>query len=134
MSVDEAIILQGTVRDREAGRARKRLWLGLVLIVFIVLVGGSVAAYWIQRQPREEGNIAAASTISPEMREIDSTVTTSGTVRLRTGAQVRVGSQASGIVGKLNVTVGSHIQKGDIIAEIDPLPLEARVEQARTQA
>jgi macrolide-specific efflux system membrane fusion protein len=37
-------------------------------------------------------------------------------------------------VRKLNVTVGSHIQKGDIIAEIDPRPLQARVEQARTQA
>src|ERR1700675_3247747 len=130
MSVDEAIILQGTVRDREAGRARKRLWLGLVLIVFIVLVGGSVAAYWIQRQPRQEGSIAAASTISPEIREIDSTVTTSGTVRLRTGAQVRVGSQVSGIVRRLNVTVGSHIQKGDIIAEIDPRPLQARTQAA----
>jgi macrolide-specific efflux system membrane fusion protein len=47
---------------------------------------------------------------------------------------VRVGSQVSGIVRKLNVTVGSHIQKGDIIAEIDPRPLQARVEQARTQA
>jgi macrolide-specific efflux system membrane fusion protein len=68
------------------------------------------------------------------MREIDSTVTTSGTVRLRTGAQVRVGSQVSGIVRKLNVTVGSPIQKGDTIAEIDPRPLEARVEQMRTQA
>jgi macrolide-specific efflux system membrane fusion protein len=88
----------------------------------------------IQKQPHSEGNFAAASTISPEMREIDSTVTTSGTVRLRTGAQVRVGSQVSGIVRKLNVTVGSHIQKGDIIAEIDPRPLQARVEQARTQA
>ena len=42
--------------------------------------------------------------------------------------------RSPGIVRKLNVTVGSHIQKGDIIAEIDPRPLQARVEQARTQA
>jgi len=132
MNVDEAITLEGAVRGREAGKPRNRVWLWLV--VLIVLVGGAVAASWIQRQPREEGNIAAASTISPEMREIDSTVTTSGTVRLRTGAEVRVGSQVSGIVRKLNVTVGSHIQKGDVIAEIDPRPLQARVEQARTQA
>ena len=110
------------------------MWLALALIVAIAIVGGAAAAYLIQKQPREDGNIAAASTISPEMREIDSTVTTSGTVRLRTGAEVRVGSQVSGIVRKLNVTVGSHIQKGDIIAEIDPRPLQARVEQARTQA
>ena len=93
-----------------------------------------VAAYWIPRRSGEENKIAPSSTVSPEMREIDSTVTTSGTVRLRTGAEVRVGSQVSGIVRKLNVTVGSHILKGDVIAEIDPRPLEARVDQARAQA
>jgi HlyD family secretion protein len=108
------------------------VWLGLILL--LVLLGGTVALYWFQAQPREEGSRATDSTISPEMKEIDSTVTTSGTVRLRTGAQVRVGSEVSGMVRKLNVTVGSHIQKGDIIAEIDPRPLQARVEQARTQA
>jgi RND family efflux transporter MFP subunit len=134
MNVDEAIPLAGTAHGVEAGASRKRLWRVLGLVVVIVLAGGAVGAYWLQRQPHEEGSIAAASTISPEMREIDSIVTTSGTVRLRTGAQVRVGSQVSGIVRKLNVTVGSHIQKGDIIAEIDPRPLQARVEQARTQA
>ncbi len=132
MDVHEALPLEGRVRGREAGRAGRRVWLGLIIL--LVLVGGTVAAYWFQRQPREAGNRADASRISPEIREIDSTVTTSGTVRLKTGAEVRVGSQVSGIVRKLNVTVGSHIQKGDIIAEIDPLPLEARVEQARTQA
>jgi RND family efflux transporter MFP subunit len=110
------------------------MWLVLALIVTTAIAGSAVAAYLIQKQPREDGIIATASTIFPEMREIDSTVTTSGTVRLRTGAEVRVGSQVSGIVRKLNVTVGSHIQKGDIIAEIDPRPLQARVEQARTQA
>jgi len=134
MSVDEAIPLREAVRGRDHGTPKRRVGLTLGIIVVIMLAVGSVAAYWMQMQPREDGNTAAASTISPEMREIDSTVTTSGTVRLRTGAEVRVGSQVSGIVRKLNVTVGSHIQKGDIIAEIDPRPLQARVEQARTQA
>jgi RND family efflux transporter MFP subunit len=133
MNVHEAITLERAVRGRVAGTSRKRVWLGLGLIV-VVLVGSTLAAYRIRKQPREGSNLAAVSTISPEMREIDSTVTTSGTVRLRTGAEVRVGSQVSGIVRKLNVTVGSHIHRGDIIAEIDPRPLQARVEQARTQA
>jgi RND family efflux transporter MFP subunit len=133
-TVGEAIPLAGAASSGKTGASRKRFWLVLALIATTAIAGGAVAAYLIQRQPREDGMIAAASTISPEMREIDSTVTTSGTVRLRTGAEVRVGSQVSGIVRKLNVTVGSHIQKGDIIAEIDPRPLQARVEQARTQA
>jgi HlyD family secretion protein len=60
-------------------------------------------------------------------------VTTSGTVRLKSGASVRVGSQVSGIVRKLNVTVGSRIARGDVIAQIDPKPLQARVDQAQAQ-
>lgn len=132
-TVGEVIPLAGTMSGGKAGASRKRVWVVLAAIVAVAIAGGTVAAYLIQKQPREDGNIAAAATISPEVREIDSTVTTSGTVRLRTGAEVRVGSQVSGIVRKLNVTVGSHIQKGDIIAEIDPRPLQARVEQARTQ-
>jgi RND family efflux transporter MFP subunit len=134
MNMDEAISSDVAARGGDIGLARKRVSLALGTVLLIALIGGTLALYWIQTRPRVEGSIAFASTVSPEMREIDSTVTTSGTVRLRTGAQVRVGSQVSGIVRKLNVTVGSHIQKGDIIAEIDPRPLQARVEQARTQA
>lgn len=129
-TVQQAMPSEEAVRGGETGTSRKWLWL---LLGLIAVAGGSVEAYVIGKRPPEEQG-AAASTVSPQMREIDSSVTTSGTVRLRTGAQVRVGSQVSGIVRRLNVTVGSHIQKGDVIAEIDPKSLEARVEQARTQA
>jgi RND family efflux transporter MFP subunit len=68
-----------------------------------------------------------------EMRTIAATVTTTGVVRLRVGAEVRVGSQVSGIVKRLNVTVGSHIRRDEVIAEIDSQGLEARLAQARAQ-
>jgi HlyD family secretion protein len=70
---------------------------------------------------------------TPRVRTIAATVTTTGVVRLRVGAEVRVGSQVSGIVKKLNVTVGSHIRRGEVIAEIDARGLEARLDQARAQ-
>jgi RND family efflux transporter MFP subunit len=69
----------------------------------------------------------------PESRTIAATVTTTGVVRLRVGAEVRVGSQVSGIVKKLNVTVGSHIRRDEVIAEIDSQGLQARLAQARAQ-
>jgi RND family efflux transporter MFP subunit len=69
----------------------------------------------------------------PEWRTIAATVTTTGVVRLRVGAEVRVGSQVSGIVRKLNVTVGSHIRRDAVIAEIDSRGLDARLAQARAQ-
>jgi RND family efflux transporter MFP subunit len=71
--------------------------------------------------------------VTPTLQTIAATVTTTGVVRLRVGAEVRVGSQVSGIVQKLNVTVGSHIRRNDVIAEIDSRGLDARLAQARAQ-
>jgi RND family efflux transporter MFP subunit len=71
--------------------------------------------------------------VTPTVQAIASTVTTTGVVRLRVGAEVRVGSQVSGIVEKLNVTVGSHIRRDEVIAKIDSRGLEARLAQARGQ-
>jgi HlyD family secretion protein len=55
-------------------------------------------------------------------------------VRLRVGSEVRVGSQLSGIVKNLNVTVGSHVRAGEVIAEIDDATLQARLADADAQA
>ncbi|HEY7788901.1 MAG TPA: efflux RND transporter periplasmic adaptor subunit [Vicinamibacterales bacterium] len=68
---------------------------------------------------------------APERRAVDPTVEATGAIQLRVGAEVRVGSQLSGIVRKLNVTVGSHIRKGAVIAEIDARTLEAQRAQAQ---
>ncbi len=68
-----------------------------------------------------------------ETRAIASTVLATGIIRLRVGAEVRVGSQLSGIVEELNVVVGSKIKQGDVIARIDSRSLEARLAQANAQ-
>jgi macrolide-specific efflux system membrane fusion protein len=47
---------------------------------------------------------------------------------------VRVGSQLSGIVKKLNVTVGSHVEEGEVIAEIDDRMIEAQIADSAAQA
>jgi len=65
---------------------------------------------------------------------IGNVVNATGTVRLRVGSEVRVGSQLSGIVKKLHVTVGSHVDSGEAIAEIDDAPIQARLAQAEAQA
>jgi RND family efflux transporter MFP subunit len=88
------------------------------------------ALLWLGGSPP---GAAPAQGVLPQQRMLTVSVTTSGTVRLRSGASVRVGSQVSGVVRKLNVTVGSHIRRGEVIAQIDPRTLEARVAQARAQ-
>jgi macrolide-specific efflux system membrane fusion protein len=100
-----------------------------VLAVAGIGATGFYAARQSERgQPERQEHIVHA-----ERRMISSSVNATGTVRLRVGSEVRVGSQLSGIVKTLNVTVGSHVNAGDIIAEIDDRPLQARLADAEAQ-
>jgi len=76
---------------------------------------------------------SAAEYVSPERRTIASSILATGILRLRVGAEVRVGAQLSGIVDELNVVVGSRIEEGDVIARIDSRSIEARLAQAEAQ-
>jgi HlyD family secretion protein len=68
--------------------------------------------------------------VAPQSRLVSSDVTATGTVRLKTGADVRVGAQISGIVEKLNVGVGSHVKTGEVIAVIDTRAIRATIAKA----
>jgi RND family efflux transporter MFP subunit len=95
---------------------------------------GGYAVYVAMRSPAATAVRANASVpIRPPTREAGNVVTTSGSVRLRTGAVVRVGAQVSGIISRLNVTVGSKVQRGAVIALVDPSAQLARLEQAKAQ-
>ncbi|MFQ5634677.1 MAG: efflux RND transporter periplasmic adaptor subunit [Gammaproteobacteria bacterium] len=102
----------------------------------LVVVAAAIAAagYWgwnLRTADDVEENVTTF--VMPERRTIASTVLATGVIRLRVGAEVRVGSQLSGIVEELNVTVGSKIEQGDVIARIDSRGLEARRDQALAQ-
>ena len=101
----------------------------------IALLGGGAATgfYFLRAGDAPRTNLTARS-IRPERRMIGNIVNATGTIRLRVGAEVRVGSQLSGLVKKLNVTVGSHVDAGEVIAEIDDAPIQARLAQAEAQA
>jgi HlyD family secretion protein len=130
-AVREPLPLSRVVRETRAGKGRKKLALSVLALV-LMAAGGLGYFLWRDRVARSAVSIVPA-VISPEIRNLAVLVTTTGTVRLKTGAEVRVGAQVSGIVSKLNVTVGSRIQRGDVIAEIDSRPIEAQINQARTQ-
>ena len=103
-----------------------------IAIVAVAVIAG--AGYWgwglLTADNAEEFE---TTFVMPERRTIASTVLASGIIRLRVGAEVRVGAQMSGIVEELNVTVGSKIERGDVIARIDSRALEARRDQALAQ-
>jgi HlyD family secretion protein len=57
------------------------------------------------------------------------TVTATGTVSAVT--TVQVGSQVSGVISQLYADFNSTVKKGQLLAELDPTPFQAQVEQRR---
>ena len=94
-------------------RPAARFWLA------VLLVGGAAAlgvAYYRAANRRAVAAAEKPAPVRPASRAAASAVTATGSIRLRTGAEVRVGTQISGILTKLNVTVGSHVEKDEVIA------------------
>jgi len=70
-------------------------------------------------------------TINVTRRNISSSVLATGIIKPIVGAEVRVGSQASGTVKHLYVNIGDMVKKGQILAELDPAELQAEDNQAK---
>jgi macrolide-specific efflux system membrane fusion protein len=120
--------------DRSPSTRTSTTSLLVTMAVCVALaVGGVYAWQRFARAADSRDSVRAPLVTRPEMRDLETTVNATGTIRLRTGAEVRVGAQISGMVTQLNVTVGSHVKKDDVIALIDSRGLEARIEQARAQ-
>jgi RND family efflux transporter MFP subunit len=104
-----------------------------ITIVALLLAAGAAAGFYVVRSNARKSAAEAARVVHAELRMVGNTVNGTGTVRLRVGSEVRVGAQLSGIVKKLNVTVGSRVYAGDVIAEVDDAPIQARLAQAEAQ-
>ena len=57
-------------------------------------------------------------------------VTATGVIRPMVGAEIEVGSRVSGIVRRIEVAVGDRVERGDLLALIDPTELRARLDQS----
>jgi macrolide-specific efflux system membrane fusion protein len=95
---------------------------GLVLLPVALLGRGAVGP-----APREGGDLEA---VRVSRRDIHTRVKATGLIRLMTGAEVRVGSRASGVVERLKVRVGDRVEKGQLLAVLDDQELVARRDQA----
>lgn len=105
-----------------------------ITVLVLLLAGGVATGFYAVRRNTGSPAAEAPRIVHAERGMVGNTVNATGTVRLRVGSEVRVGSQLSGIVKKLNVTVGSQVHAGDLIAEIDDAPIQARLAQAEAQA
>ena len=106
---------------------------GGIIAAMLLAVVGAGGWFWLQADSADDAGPAVTGQATVESRSIASTVLATGIIRLRVGAEVRIGSQLSGIVEELNVVVGSKINQGEVIARIDATSLKARLAQANAQ-
>ncbi len=100
----------------------------------ILVVGGAVALVAFHEQPQ-----AAAAPAPPvpvvtapvQQRDVPIVLTGLGTVQALNAATIR--SQVTGTLQKMTFTEGQAVKRGDALAEIDPRPYQARLEQAQAQ-
>src|SRR5437899_8871087 len=107
---------------------------GIIVVLLLIVAAGVIAFFYSFSRTNNKPGAEKERIVHAERRRIGAVVNATGVVRLRVGAEVRVGSQVSGIVRKLNVTVGSHVEAGDVIAEIDDRTIKARVADGEAQA
>ena len=103
------------------GRPRGRIIGILVLLALFIGVGGVA---WLRSEKSPKYRTAPV-----ERGEIVATISASGTLNAVT--TVQVGSQISGRIKNLYADFNSRVEKGQLIARIDPDTFEAKVNQAK---
>ncbi len=107
-------------------KRRSRVWFWLPVVMAVAGVG---VYSWSLYQPSQ-----AASTVitQPVVRgNIENAVTAVGT--LEAINSVDAGAQVSGQLKSLHVEIGDHVERNQLIAEIDPATIENRMEINRAE-
>jgi HlyD family secretion protein len=105
-------------------KRRKRIIIGSVIVVVIVLIVGVAVAFSHGTTKIDPSKLAKV-----EKGDLAKSVVATGKVEPITKVEVK--SKASGIVKKLYVEYGDRVKKGQLLAQLDKVEIEAGVEQAR---
>lgn len=106
---------------------KKKLIIFFVLIVFIAVAG--TIAYKKKNAAKKETQTLSLDTVKKS--DITSVVEQTGIIKPQVGAQVKVGTRATGTLMKLGFQVGDRVKKGQLIAMIDDRQIVADIENAK---
>lgn len=111
-------------------RRVKRNTRTLPAIITVVAVGGLGWFGWAKTHPPADPN-AKLLTAPVTRGDLLETISATGSITAQTGARVNIGSQITGTIKRLYADIGSHVNAGDKIAELDLPDLQAQVNQQR---
>lgn len=107
----------------------RRWW--IASIVILVLVAAGYAANRALRASEAADDGAAPTELVAKPSRFVRSAVARGLIKPKVGAQVKVGSQVSGIVKRMLVGVGENVRKGQVLAELDDERIRAEIEARR---
>jgi len=102
-------------------------------LLFVAMLCAGLPLTWVDLWGAPAIEPGATTSVTSRENVPPSSITATGSIKIRVGANVRVGTQATGVVKQLNVTVGARVERGDLIAVIEVRGLAARIDSARAQ-
>jgi len=117
-----------TNRDDYPGSARG-WWIGVVVLVALVLVGGGVA-WWMMRGPRFEVD---AATAAPPAAAAGPTAILQATGYVTARRQATVSAQITGALTQVLIEEGEHVTAGQVLARLDDTAQKAALAQSEAQ-
>src|SRR5579871_4405736 len=99
---------------------RKTIWMAAAIVAAIAL------AWWYYAS---KTNGVAYQTAAAEQGSIQASISATGNTNAV--VTVQVGSQVSGNILALYADFNTKVKKGQLVAQIDPGPFQARADQAR---
>ncbi|MGH9512099.1 MAG: efflux RND transporter periplasmic adaptor subunit [Terriglobales bacterium] len=105
-------------------KRRKRIIIVTIVVLVIVIFAGALYAF-----NRGGTKIDPSKLAKVEKGDLAKSVVATGKVEPITKVEVK--SKASGIVTKLYVDAGDRVKKGQLLAQLDKVEIEAQVEQSR---
>src|SRR5262252_7347564 len=94
------------------------------VVLAVVAAGGILALVRSHRKPEAKYRTAVV-----DKGSVTQTVTATGTLSAVT--TVKVGSVVSGNVAALHADFNKQVKKGDLLAELDPVPFQEKVDQSK---
>jgi HlyD family secretion protein len=116
--------VNGNVNGQKKKKRRKIIIISSAILLFVVLVVGAVAAFSHGASKIDPSKLAKV-----EKGDLAKSVVATGKVEPITKVEVK--SKASGIVKKLLVEYGDRVKKGQLLAQLDKIEIQAGVEQSR---
>ncbi|HEY3627795.1 MAG TPA: efflux RND transporter periplasmic adaptor subunit [Terracidiphilus sp.] len=98
----------------------------IIGVVILGLVAAGVVGWKRFDTAHLQASARSQETVEVTRRDVGTAAKATGIIKPMIGAEVNVGSSASGVVMHLLVQIGDHVEKGQLLAELDDRALKAR--------